>query len=104
MGQPYLALGSSGGSAIPGYVLQQIISVIDWGMDVQEAVNAPHILNRGIGIEMEPGAEALKPALEAMGHPVETRDLTSGLTAIRFMGGLYIGAADPRREGVPKGE
>lgn len=103
--RPFLVIGSAGGSRIIGYVAQRIIAVIDWGMDVQDALNAPNIVNTGKGITLESGtkAEDLLPALQALGHPVHVEDMASGLTAIRFKNGKMTGAADPRREGTAAG-
>ncbi len=39
--QPYLAIGSPGGSRIIGYVAQAIIAHTQWGMDIQQALNMP---------------------------------------------------------------
>ncbi len=103
-GEPVLVIGSAGGSAIIGYVLQRIISIIDWDMDIQSALDTPHILHRGSAFEMEEGQTGLKETLEKAGHPVEVKDLNSGLTAIHRIGALYFGAADPRREGMAMGE
>ncbi|MCB1530883.1 MAG: gamma-glutamyltransferase [Rhodospirillales bacterium] len=99
LGRPFLVIGSAGGSAIIGYVLERIVALIDWDMDVQEALEAPNIIHLGTKIEMEPAAEPLSAGLKQRGHPVEIKELNSGLTAIHIKNGLYTGAADPRREG-----
>lgn len=103
-GKPFLVIGSAGGSRIIGYVMQRIISIIDWDMALQDALSAKHILNRGQKVEIETGEFLLGRPLEQLGHEVKTGDMNSGLTAIRFYGDRLIGAADPRREGVAMGE
>lgn len=104
-GRPFLVIGSAGGSRIIGYVLQRIIEVIDWDMDIGSALSAPHILNRGRGMEMEKGADdGLAGQLRFLGHPVEVQDMNSGLGAILFQGGKITAAADPRREGTAMGK
>ncbi|PZQ47366.1 MAG: gamma-glutamyltransferase [Micavibrio aeruginosavorus] len=103
-GKPFLVIGSAGGSAIVGYVLERIIELIDWKQTIVGALASPNILNRGKGIEMEKEAYYLEDALRAKGHPVEIKDLNSGLTAISFQNGVMTGAADPRREGTAMGE
>jgi len=105
-GTPVLAIGSPGGSRIAGYTLKVILGVIDWNMHVADAIALPNIVSRGGPVEIEAGtvAEALKPALEAMGHEVRVREMTSGLHGIYFRNGKMTGGADPRREGVVLGE
>ncbi|WP_430619994.1 gamma-glutamyltransferase [Vibrio cholerae] len=104
--QPYLAIGSPGGSRIIGYVAQALIAHIQWDMDIQAAINQPHVLNRFGEIELEQGtsAEQFKPALESLGAKVGIKELNSGLHAIRITAQGLEGAADPRREGVAIGE
>ena len=102
-GQPVLVLGSPGGSAIIGFVAKTIIAWADWGMDVQEAVSLPHLVNRFGRYDVEPAAARLAPALEAMGYEIRRRALTSGLHAIEI-GARLEGGADPRREGLAHGE
>ena len=104
-GEPSLVIGSPGGSRIIGYVAQAIIAHLDWGMDVQQAVSMPHLVNRFGTYDLEDGTAAteLAPALEAMGYEVNLRDLTSGLHVIAIGDGLQ-GGADPRREGIALGD
>lgn len=105
-GKPVLAIGSPGGSRIAGYTLKVILGVIDWHMHVADAIAAPNIVSRGGPVEIEAGtpAEDLKPALEALGHEVKLREMTSGLHGIHFLDGIMTGGADPRREGIVLGE
>lgn len=103
-GAPVLVIGSPGGSRIIGYVAQAIIAHLDWGMDVQQAVAMPHLVNRFGGYDIETGtaAEALQQGLIDLGYEVSVRDLNSGLHAIGLGEGL-TGGADPRREGIALG-
>ncbi len=102
---PVLVLGSPGGSRIIGYVAKTIIAHLDWGLDVQAAINLPHLVNRFGPYDLEAGteAEALAPALRDMGYEINETDMTSGLHAIS-VGGVLKGGADPRREGIALGE
>ncbi|MEX3010066.1 gamma-glutamyltransferase [Hoeflea sp. TYP-13] len=104
-GKPYMAVGSPGGSRIIGYVAQAIIAHIDWGLDVQSAINMPHLVNRFGTYDLEKGtdAEMLSGALEGLGYKVNIRDLNSGLHAIIISDGGLVGGADPRREGTVLG-
>lgn len=104
--RPVLIIGSPGGSNIINYVTQTIINVLDWNMDVQSAINAPHVLSKNGPALIEQGtdAQALVEPLQALGHEVEVVTLMSGLHGIRLRypegGGRNLeGGADPRREG-----
>ena len=105
-GEPYAAIGSPGGSRIIGYVAKTIIAHIDWGLDIQSAVNLPHLVNRfgTYDVEKNTAAEDLASPLEAIGYTVNIRDLNSGLHGIVFAEETLIGGADPRREGIAAGE
>ncbi len=105
-GKPVAAIGSPGGSRIIGYVAKTIIAKIDWGLDIQSAVNLPHLVNRfgTYDVEKGSGAEALQEPLEQMGFKVNARSLTSGLHGIVIEDGKLTGAADPRREGAVQGQ
>ncbi|MEQ8658038.1 MAG: gamma-glutamyltransferase [Hyphomicrobiales bacterium] len=104
-GEPVLVIGSPGGSRIIGYVAQAIIAHVDWGMDVQQAIDMPHLINRFGTYDLEEGTRAVdfQGPLEAMGFEINVRDLTSGLHAIAI-GDRLSGGADPRREGIALGE
>ncbi|MDQ2093575.1 gamma-glutamyltransferase [Rhodalgimonas zhirmunskyi] len=109
-GKPVLVIGSPGGSRIIPYVAGAIIAHIDWGMDAQQAVALPHLVNRFGIYEIESGteAEALAAPLEALGYEVRLSGLNSGLHAIALgaaAGGAALeGGADPRREGIVLGD
>lgn len=102
---PILVVGSPGGSRIIGYVAQTIIAHLDWGMDVQQAVAMPHLVNRFGTYDVEQGttAEDFVAPLTDLGFKMNTRDLNSGLHAISI-GEHLLGGADPRREGIAIGE
>jgi gamma-glutamyltranspeptidase/glutathione hydrolase len=104
-GAPVLVIGSPGGSRIIGYVTQAIIAHLDWGMDVQQAVAMPHLVNRFGTFDLEDGttATAFEADLVSLGYEVSVRDLNSGLHAIAI-GQTLSGGADPRREGIAIGE
>lgn len=104
--KPYLVVGSPGGSRIIGYVSKALIAHLEWGMDIQEAISLPNMLNRFGTFDIEQGtsAEALAKDLEEMGYQVSLRDLNSGLQGIMIEEGKLFGGADPRREGAAMGE
>ena len=105
-GRLALAVGSPGGSRIIGYVLRALTGMLDWGLDPQAAVALPHAVNRNgkTDLEADTPAAAQKAALEALGHQVNVRAMTSGLHAIKVTEQGLEGGADPRREGVALGD
>ena len=105
-GKPVLVVGSPGGSRIIGYVAKTIIAHLAWGMDVQQAVSLPHLVNRFGTYDLEEGTAAadLAEPLAAMGYEVTLRELNSGLHAISIGPDGLRGGADPRREGVALGD
>lgn len=105
-GKPRLVVGSPGGSYIISYVVQAIVGHLDWGLDVQGAVAAPHLVNRFGKYELEKGTAAtgLADDLAALGYTTEEKDLTSGLQMIAVSADGLTGGSDPRREGVSIGD
>ena len=105
-GEPYLAVGSPGGSRIIGYVAKTLVAHIDWGMDIQKAISLPNMLNRGSAyeIEQETAAADKAAALEQLGYKVQVRDLNSGVQGIVIGKDGLQGGADPRREGKVMGD
>mgnify|MGYP001022747675 CR=1 FL=1 len=102
--KPVLVVGSPGGSRIIGYVAKAIIAHLDWGMDVQQAVALPNIVNRFGPMDVEPGLPAaLTDSLAQIGFEVNQTELTSGLQAIAIGPEGLTGGADPRREGIAIG-
>ncbi len=102
---PVLVVGSPGGARIIPYVARTILGVLVWGMDVQDAVNMPHVTNLGGGTDLEAGTGAadLASALEERGHRVAVRDLNSGIHAIAVAPPGFVAGIDPRREGAAFG-
>lgn len=105
--EPFLTIGSPGGARIIAYVLQTLLGVLVWDMDVQQAINQPHFLNMQDKTELEkdrisvPIAEQLK----SRNHVIEWADLNSGIHAVEKLNdGQLQGGADPRREGIAIGE
>lgn len=103
--KPVLVIGSPGGSRIIGYVAKAIIGQLDWGLDVQQAIALPNIVNRFGPMDLEEGTSAAEmgQALSDLGFEVNPRDLNSGLHGIAITPEGLAGGADPRREGIAIG-
>ncbi len=105
-GRLHAVLGSPGGSRIINYVARTLVAVLDGRQDAAVAVSLPHVGNRNGATEVERGRvpEALVLELERRGHRVQRSDMTSGLHLIVRGRDGWIGAVDPRREGVARGD
>lgn len=107
-GAPFMALGTPGGKRIFAAVTQAIINVIDHGMTLQEAVEAPRCWTQGADLELErdfPNLDALQAALTERGHRVTLVDkVAGGMNGVQVTpDGLLHGAACWRADGVPLG-
>tara|TARA_B100000586_G_C19798105_1_gene296951 strand:- start:211 stop:558 length:348 start_codon:yes stop_codon:yes gene_type:complete len=104
-GHPLLAIGSPGGSRIICYVAKSLIGVIDWGLDLDQAVSHANLCNRNGPSELEAGSQMVdfQAPLEKLGHNVVIRQMNSGVHAVMAADAGLVGAADPRREGAVKG-
>jgi len=110
-GKPLLVLGTPGGSRIPTAVVQTIINVIDYGMNLQAAVNAPRFHQQWLPASTNLEEATLTPEVHdrllAMGHtfgkPQEANHLAAIIVGAPTLGGRSIrkkrfyGAIDPRR-------
>ena len=104
-GRLYGSIGSPGGSAIINYVARSLWLVLDKGYALQDSFDLPHFGSRNGPTELETGSPpAWAAALEAMGHKVRMLEMTSGLHGILRRPQGWIGAADPRREGIAIGD
>lgn len=102
-----LAVGSPGGPAIISYVAQALIGLIDAGDTPQTAVARPHAVetNGPLSLEKSPLLDAMVPELERLGYEVRpARAEISGLNIVMRTGAGYVGASDPRRDGVAIGD
>ncbi|HWB45137.1 MAG TPA: gamma-glutamyltransferase [Hyphomicrobiaceae bacterium] len=107
-GKPWAALGAPGGSRIILYVVKTLVALIDWKLDAQAATDLMNFGSRGGPFEIEidhPSAiwHALK--VKPFGHRIRADTLNSGTHVIVLRpGGALEGGADPRREGVARGD
>ncbi len=100
-----MLIGSPGGSRIINYVAKTIFGVLEWNLNIQDAINLPHYTNLNGATDLEKNTEIinLKDRLEKKGHIVNIRDLNSGLHGIVISTNGLFGGADPRRLGKVMG-
>lgn len=103
-GKVFLVTGSPGGSRIITTTLQIILNVIDHGMNIAEATNAPRIHHQWLPDELrvEEGISAdTKAILRAKGHDVMTKRTMGAVQSIMVdpETGLLLGSTDLRRTG-----
>lgn len=105
-GEPLLAIGSPGGSAIINYVAQTLVAVLWQRQTLAAAVALPHFGSRNGSTELETnrGLEAQVPLLRGMGHEIKLIDLNSGLHGMMRRGPVWESGVDPRREGSAQGQ
>lgn len=101
-GKLVAVVGSPGGRTIINTVLQVVLNQVDFGMGIQEAVNAPRIHHQWLPDRIAVEADGLPPAtvaaLEAMGHTVRMGGRQGTAHSISVAPGTAVrqGAADPR--------
>jgi gamma-glutamyltranspeptidase / glutathione hydrolase len=102
-GKVRYALGLPGGRKIFPSALQALVNLIDHGMELQEAVEAPRVWTEGPVLEVEHGIPApVREGLEARGHTLKIMPtVAGGMNAIEFHddGGM-TGAACWRADGA----
>jgi gamma-glutamyltranspeptidase/glutathione hydrolase len=100
-GRPWLATGSPGGSRIITTVLQMIVNVIDFGMNIADATDQPRLHHQWypdkLLLEAGFGPDTIR-ILRQRGHTVDVQgSVASSLQSVAFRDGLFRGASDPRR-------
>jgi gamma-glutamyltranspeptidase/glutathione hydrolase len=102
--------GSPGGALIIHYTAKTVYGILNWGMLPQQAINLPNFasLNGPTLLEEKRFPVATVDTLKARGHELLEVPMTSGLqTIIRGQAHgtpLWMGGADPRREGIVMGD
>ena len=105
-GQLVMTAGSPGGAVIIHYTAKTLYGVLNWGLNIQQAINLPNFGSLGGPMLLE--AKRFPPdtvqALRLRGHEVLEQDMTSGLQGIERTSTGLFGGADPRREGIVMGQ
>jgi gamma-glutamyltranspeptidase/glutathione hydrolase len=105
-GRPAFALGLPGGVRIFTSVFQALVNLVDHGMSLQEAVEAPRVWTQGQDLEVELAVPAgIRAGLAARGHRVvPVPHVAGGMGAIAFEAdGTMTGASCWRADGTPVG-
>ena len=104
----FMVVGTPGGSTIITSVFQVILNVLEFGMTMQEAVNAPRFHHQWKPDAIQANRDALKPetraTLNAMGHEIRERPPIGRVDAILVLpDGRLEGGADPRGDDTASG-
>ena len=116
-GNPYISFGVMGGATQPQAQAQVLINIIDFGMNLQEAGDAPRIVHSGSsqpsGERMRSGGtvslestfdEKIRKELVEMGHTLKyEKGSFGGYQAIMKKNGVYYGASESRKDGQAAG-
>jgi gamma-glutamyltranspeptidase/glutathione hydrolase len=118
-GKPWLSFGVMGGGMQPQGHVQIVVNLIDFGMNLQEAGDAPRARHDGsseptgermtdggvVALEVGVSPETVK-ALEALGHKVKVSndgDFGGYQAIMRNAEGVYFGASESRKDGAAQG-
>ncbi len=107
-GKPWLSFGVMGGDMQPQGHLQVLLNMVEFGMNVQEAGEAPRFHHGPTtGVTLEPGMPAgIAQQLAAMGHPIGSMPVHFGgyqAIQIDWKNGTLAGGSDPRKDGCAVG-
>ena len=104
-GDLFMVTGSPGGRTIINTVLQTIVNVIDFNMNIQEAVDAPRFHHQWLPDRISYERHGLSPdtlmLLESKGHRLVALERQGAAQAIRYDASADVleGAPDRRRAG-----
>jgi gamma-glutamyltranspeptidase/glutathione hydrolase len=100
--KPWLVTGSPGGGTIIGTIVQMLVNVIDYHLNVEEATERPRFYQNGFAgsLQLEDGvSQDTVPLLEKLGHKIERSEVIGNTQSIMIgPDGLLYGAADTRRD------
>lgn len=105
-GRVTMPFGVMGGAYQPCGHARFVTNMVDYGLDPQEAMDAPRCFSGSEGMVMERGySETVRAELAAMGHQVSLAHEPIGGAQAILIGedGVLIGASDPRKDGCALG-
>ena len=115
--EPFVSFGVMGGATQPQAHAQIVINLIDFGLNLQEAGDAPRIVHSGSSqptdevmvdggiVSIEHGfGEEIENSLKQMGHHTKyVKGIFGGYQAIMLKDGVYFGASESRKDGQASG-
>jgi gamma-glutamyltranspeptidase/glutathione hydrolase len=104
-GGSLMPFGVMGGAYQPCGHARLVTNLVDYGMDLQTAIDAPRCFSGVDGLEVERGySDQVRAELAELGHMVSVPDAPlGGAQAIRIDGDILVGASDPRKDGCALG-
>ncbi|MCL4107249.1 UNVERIFIED_CONTAM: hypothetical protein GTU68_017133 [Idotea baltica] len=99
-GTPYLVTGSPGGSKIINAVLQTVLNVIEYDMNIAEATALPRVHHQWMPDELKCESGISVDTLEklkALGHNTQPTTTMGSTQSVMKVGGRFEGYSDPRR-------
>jgi gamma-glutamyltranspeptidase/glutathione hydrolase len=103
-GAPRLAFGVMGGPMQPQGHLQLLLNLLVFGMDLQEAIDAPRFRHlSGRTVALEPVPEEVRRGLKALGHEVVEGEGFGGAQAVLRLERGWAAGSDPRKDGLALG-
>ena len=116
-GKPFMSFGVMGGATQPQAHAQIIINMIDFGLNLQEAGDAPRIVHSGSSqptdeimvdggtLSLESGfGKEIEDELSSLGHKIKyQKGIFGGYQAIMLKDGVYYGASETRKDGQAAG-
>lgn len=106
-GQPFLVVGTPGGTTIPTSVFQTIVNIIDFGLSTEDAVYKPKFHHQWLPDEVaveKTFPETVRTALEKMGYKIVERGSLGRVEAIKVLpDGRFEAVADNRGDDAAEG-
>ncbi len=116
-GKPFMSFGVMGGATQPQAHAQIIINMVDFGLNLQEAGDAPRIVHSGSSqptdeimkdggtLSLESGfGKTIEDELTAIGHTIKyEKGIFGGYQAIMLKNCVYYGASETRKDGQAAG-
>ena len=116
-GKPFMSFGVMGGATQPQAHAQIVVNMVDFGLNLQEAGDAPRIVHSGSSqptdeimvdggtLSLESGfGKEIEDELSSLGHKINyQKGIFGGYQAIMLKDGVYYGASETRKDGQAAG-